>query len=153
MPSDVEVKMSPPDLLRRMRAYPRKLDSEMKRGIEQSKLHVVASVPPYPVAPAGVDDSGRTGTLGRTLGSSMGGGAGGGRPEIYKTRKLGAGNYEARIGTRRWYAPRVIGENQGNPWASYWWNIGTIAKNATEGIVRIFDSVADRMAAFLDGRG
>lgn len=147
MPVSVEVRTNPPDLFQRFEKYPERLDEELQAAMNKAMLHVQGSIPEYPPQnPA----SGyvRTGTLGRSIG------LGGGKAETYEVKRLGAGKYEGRLGTRVYYAQYVIGENtqarkvlQSAPW----WNMKDVAEKAQEGIVRIFEAMAEKLAGWLDG--
>ena len=140
---DIEVVFTPPDLIQRMHAYPSVLHREMEATMKKALYHTQGSVPPYP--PARPESSYiRTGTLGRSIGL-------GGRADIYEVRRIGAG-YEAVLGTRLGYAPYVIGENQAFMHKGRWWTIKTVAEKATPGIMRLFEEMAKRMAAYLEGR-
>ena len=145
----IEVKMTPPDLPRRLQAAPRKLDAINRKTMEASLLYVQGEIPGYPKAPPDVDDSRRTGTLGRRLGVSQGGGVLG-KPEIHLIKRMGQGAYEGRLGTSLWYADRVIG-NQEQPWSRYWWTLTGIARKATDGVRRLHAAAMDELARFIDG--
>lgn len=150
--AQVSTETRPPDLFRRMARFPYKFNGVMRNTSRASLLYIQGEIPGYPTAPAGVDASRRTGTLGRTIGSSMAGGRSG-RPVIFDIRQLGLGSFEGRMGTNLSYASRVIGERQGNPWAQYWWTLIGVAENALGGVVRLYNAAMDEMAAFLEGRG
>jgi len=144
MTTEIEVRITPPDLIQRMHRYPQQLNQEMERTIKQALAHTQGSVPPYPAPPPGSSYV-RTGTLGRTIGL-------GGRADIYETRRVGAG-YEARLGTRLDYAPYVIGpETQAAPHRGRWWTMRTVLEKAMPGIERLYEAAANRMVAFLEGR-
>lgn len=147
----ITVTTTPPDLFQRMQRYPQQLDTAASTTMQAALLHLQGSVPPYPAPPANSRYR-RTGTLGRTLGVSQTGGVLG-QPDIRLVRKLGSSGYEGAFGSNLNYAPDVIGEGTQKPFfATYWWTMKTVAENATAGIVRLYQVMADRMAAFLDGR-
>jgi hypothetical protein len=134
-----------------MAAYPTQLDKDMKEGAGKALYHIWFSVRPYPPKPP-TSTYDRTGLLGKSLGTSEEGGRFG-TPDVFKVTQLGAGNYEARFGTRLHYAPRVIGEGtQETPWINYWWNMLDILNDAKPGILKIFEAVAQKMAEYLDGK-
>ncbi len=140
------------ELINRMRQFPDKLQQILKLGMDASLLALWEKVPPYPAPP---QDSTyrRTGTLGRTLGSSESGGRSGGTPEIYETRKLGATGMEGQFGTNLEYAPHVIGEQSQASHMSHWWKMGKIVADAKAKIQTVWKGIAEKLAAFLDGRG
>ena len=142
MPS-ITIQIRPPDLVQRMHRYPEKLQGEMEKTMRQSLAHMQGSVPDYPPAPANSSYR-RTGTLGRTIG------AGGGRADIYSVERVGSG-YEATLGTRLEYAPYVIGERQAWMRAGRWWKLSSVLSRATPGIERLFEAMAERLAAHLNG--
>lgn len=145
MANEVEIRFTPPDLIRRMERYPDELHKEMERTMQQSLAHVQSSVPGYP--PARPSSSyRRTGTLGRSIGL-------GGKAEIYEVKRIGQG-YEARLGTRLHYAPSVIGPNDQLPFfqARGWWTLRTALDKAKPGIERLFEGMSRRMVEFLEGR-
>ena len=156
MPVELEIKYDPPDLIDRMARYPKQLDKEMKQGADAALYIIWDSVPAYPpegIQPMGVDVSGRKGILGKSLGVSEWGAKLGENPQIFKVRRLGAGRYEARFGTKLKYAARVIGEKtQKKPWVQYWWHMGEVLEYAKPKINKHFKTVADAMAKFLDGK-
>ena len=144
----LEIRFNPPDLLKRMEKYPRKLDKEMGGTMDKALAHVTGSVPSYPPQNPSSKYA-RTGTLSRTIGLS-------GPPDIREIKRMGQGKYEGKIGTRLHYAPYVIGEQtQARHVArsANWWTTATILKRALPGIVRLFNGTAERMAKFLDGKG
>ena len=152
MPADIEVTTVPPDLQRRLQEYPRQTKAVMKKTMEASLLHIQGEIPAYPQPPAGVDTSGRTGTLGRTLGVSQSGGAIG-KAEIHLVENIGSSAFEGKIGTSLWYAERVIGELQQKPWVDYWWQLKGVAQRARDGVVRLHNAATEELARFIDGFG
>lgn len=151
MQVDIEVTTTPPDLQQRLARYPAQTRKVMKKTMEASLLHVQENIPGYPEAPAGVDASRRTGTLGRKLGVSQAGGVAG-KAEIHLIEQIGTHSYQGTIGTLLPYADRVIG-NQGQPWKRYWWTLKGVAKKAADGIVRLHNVAAEELARFIDGLG
>lgn len=152
MKPDIEITTVPPDLMQRLQNYPRKTDAVMKKTMEASLLHVQGEIEPYPSPPAGVDTSGRTGTLGRTLGVSQEGGVMG-KAQIHLVQSIGSSAYEGKIGTTLWYSERVIGEAQGEPWSRYWWRLKDVAQKAKDGVIRLHNVAAEELARFIDGIG
>lgn len=146
----ITVKTNPPDLFRRMRAYPVKLKAETDKTANQALYHVWGSVPSYPAPPPGSTYI-RTGTLGRSLGVSSGGQPMG-KPDVMKVTHLGGGYTEARLGTRLTYAPHVIGTGTQARHMRHWWTMATVAERARKGVIRLYEAMADRMADFLVGR-
>lgn len=147
MPVSVTIKTNPPDLFERFGRYPNELDKEVETAMSKAMLHMQGSVPEYPTQNP-LSGYARTVTLGRSIGT------GGGKAEVYSVKRIGQGNYEGRIGTRVYYAQYVIGEGtqarkvlQSAPW----WNMKDVAEAAQEGIVRIFESMAEKLASWLDG--
>jgi hypothetical protein len=148
-----KITYEPPDLIKRMEAYPRTLDGETKTAHEEAKRVLRASVPGYAPKPAGSTYI-RTGDLGAGLGSSMSGGATGGMPTIYNTRRLGVGAYISEVGSSTpYYNEYVIGEGR-QAWMHQgrWWTEVKWLAMATEGIIKVFDKMTERLAQFLDGK-
>ena len=150
MEPKITVEMTPPDLIKRMGRYPKKLDATLKKTMEASLLHVQGSVPSYPPeTPA--QTYRRTGTLGRSLGVAQSGSTLG-QPDIKLVRPLGASGYRGEFGTNLSYAPPVIGEGtQTKAFKGRWWTMKTVADRATKGVVRLHDKAAELMARFLEG--
>ena len=141
------------EIIQRMSGFPTKLGETLKKTMEASLLTLWENVPPYPPPPA-TSTYKRTGMLGRSLGSSETGGKSGSVPQIYEIKQLGSGQLEGGFGTRLGYAPRVIGEGtQENPWAGYWWHMGTIEKKAEGKIIELFEAATETLARWLDGKG
>ena len=139
------------ELIARMKAYPGKLKSYMDVTMQAAMLTLWENVPPYPEQSSDTDYI-RAGTLGRTLGSSEGGGKAMGQPDIYEVHSLGSG-YEGRFGTNLEYAPYVIGDTT-QAWMHYrWWRMKDIAERARAKIEGQFRTMAEKLAAFLDGKG
>ena len=144
MTDTITVTFNPPDFPQRMQQYPKELQREMERTMNQALTHLQGSVPPYPPPPPASRYI-RTGTLGRSIGL-------GGRAEIYEVRKIGGG-YEARLGTNLSYAPAVIGtESQQPAFRGRWWTMKTVMEKAKPGIERLFEAMAGRLVGFLEGR-
>lgn len=139
------------ELLERFRRFPQKYNKVVGITLVAALTALWEKVPSYPVGPAGVNTSKRTGTLGRSMGASMSG-AKQGKPQIF-TVKQGQGRVRsAEFGTRVGYAPRVIGDGtQENPWASYWWTMRTIAERAQAKITQLFEALARKLARYLEG--
>lgn len=134
------------EITRRMAQFPREMDAVNETTMQASLTVIHESIPAYPT----VDNPTRTGTLGRTLGSGMQGGNMG-TPDIYEVKKLGGG-VEGRFGTKLEYADYVIGESQ--TWFHYrWFLLKNIAKEAEGRIIKLWDTAAEKMAKFLDGKG
>jgi hypothetical protein len=148
---EITVTTNPPDLIQRFEKYPQQLDAVMHKTAEASMLHVQGSVPPYPPPPS-TSTYQRTGQLGRSLGVGMGGGVAG-QPSVRLIKKLGAGSYEATFGTNLEYAPAVIGtESQKQPFKKYWWTMRTVARQAMDGVVKLYDTATRELAKWLEGR-
>jgi hypothetical protein len=138
------------EIMQRMRAFPRKLESAVRTTMDAALLTLWEKVPPYPDKPS-PDSYDRTGTLGRTLGSGMSGGIMGSKPDIYDVKKLGQ-SFEARFGTTKDYAPYVIGDDD-QAWMhrGRWWTMKVIADRARDKVLRLFDLMGEKLAAFLEG--
>ena len=150
MPSPI-IEIDDHGLSRRMRAFPKETAKVFPAGMDASLLILWENVPPYPPPPT-TSTYRRTGTLGRTLGSSMSGGKSGGQASIFTVKKLGQG-YEGRFGTNLDYAEHVIGEGTQAAHMSHWWTITKIADDAKDKIIKLWNGVAEKLAAFLDGKG
>ena len=151
MADGVEVQFTPRDLMRRMRQYPTKLDKVLKETNKASLLTLWEKVPAYPRRPNSRYK--RTGTLGRSLGASKSGGKIG-QPDILSQKKLGTSGYEGAFGSNLSYAADVIGEGTQKPiHQGIWWTITTVLKRARAKIVRLHETTAEEMTAFLDGKG
>lgn len=133
------------ELIARMKQYPQQLNALSKTYMDAALIEVHSSVPPYPPPPEGSKYR-RTGTLGRSMGVGFEGKPVG-KPQVYESRKAGS-VYEGRFGTRLNYAPHVIGE--GTQKLDWWWTVKDVAEKASVGIIRIFNLMADKMAAFLE---
>lgn len=140
------------ELLAKMTRFPVELAKSVAVTMAASLNTLWEKVPPYPQQDA-TSNYRRTGTLGRSLGSSQSGGASGGNPSVYKIRQLGEGNYEGEFGTNLGYAHFVIGENQAGMHSSNWWNIKTIAERAADKIEKLWQTLGEKLAAFLDRQG
>lgn len=150
MPSPVIEIRGLEEITRRMRDYPQKLSAAIKTTLGAALLALWENVPPYPPPPENSTYV-RTGTLGRTLGSSEGGGKSG-QPDIYEVKPLGGGEWEAHFGTNLEYAPYVIGDDTQARHMQHWWKISVIKERAAEKINRLFGVMADKLAAWLDGK-
>lgn len=140
------------ELTKRMQAYPVELHKAMSTTTSAALLVLWENVPPYPPAPANSTYD-RTGTLGRTLGSGTGGGVAG-EPDIFTVKPLGKTDYEGKFGTRLDYAEHVIGDGtQAKVHQGVWWTMRTIAEKAAGKIGRLVDTLGEKMAAFLEGKG
>ncbi len=137
------------ELQRRMAQFPNELGKVQDVTMDASLLTLWENVPPYPQRP---QESGytRTGTLGRSLGANMSGGKAG-TPSIYTKKKLGSG-IEGRFGTNLDYAPFVIGEQQSR-YHYMWWTMNTIKEKAQDKIISLWNTAAEKLAKFLDGKG
>lgn len=138
------------ELQRRFQAFPEKFAAAAKTTMEAALLTLWENVPAYPAQP---EDSryDRTETLGRTLGSGMQGGKASGKPDIF-TVKYG-GDAVGQFGTKLEYGPYVIGdENQAWMHQGRWWQMKDIAERSSEKIQRLFEIMADKLAAFLEGQ-
>jgi hypothetical protein len=138
------------EILARMKAYPKKLADSVKVTMQAALLTLWENVPAYPPPP---EDSTyvRTGTLGRTLGSGEGGGKGSGQPDVYEVRELGSA-WEGHFGTNLEYAPFVIGDEEQAGHMQHWWKISVIKERAQEKIERLFATLGEKLAAFLEGK-
>lgn len=134
----------------RMKAFPALLDEKQQLTMDASMLTLWENVPPYPAKPPQTKYI-RTKLLARSLGSSEGGGKLGQEPSIYTIKKLGGG-FEGRFGTDLSYAVYVIGELQAR-WNAHWWKLTSVAEKSREKIVRLWQTLADKLAKFLDGKG
>lgn len=139
------------ELQARMKQFPAQLEAAQQKTMEASLLTLWENVPPYPRI-SFKSSYRRTGTLGRSLGSAAGGGKTGGTPSIYEVKKLGGG-VEGRFGTDLSYAQYVIGDTTQAAHMGYWWQMKDIAKKAETKIVSLWQTLADKLAKFLDGRG
>lgn len=149
MPIQIEI-IGLEELRSRLAQFPHEYATVERKTLGASLLTLHENVPPYPPKPA-TSGYKRTGTLGRTLGSGEAGGALG-QADIMEI-KLGTPVSEASFGTRLNYAPKVIGEVQEQPFASYWWNIKTIAERAADKIVNLWKIMAQELANFLERKG
>jgi len=131
------------ELRKRMSQYPSKFNQVLDKTIDTSLLTIQQEIPPYPVYQSKYR---RTGTLGRTVGLR------GGRPDIYE-KEIGPNMFSAEYGSRLKYAPYVIGETTQAKHMKHWWTLdGTVLKRAAPKIQRLFKIMADKLAAWLDGK-
>lgn len=136
------------EIIKRMKAYPDQLTKSVRVTMQAVLLSLWESVPPYPPPPE-ESTYDRTGTLGRTLGSGMEGGQGG-QPDVFTIRELGSA-WEAHFGTNLDYAPYVIGDEvQAEVHQGRWWTIRAVAEKASEKIDKLFDTLAQKLADFLE---
>jgi hypothetical protein len=135
------------ELQERMQKFPEKLTASLRTTMIAALTALWENVPPYPPPPE-YSTYVRTGTLGRSLGSSIDGGTGG-QPSIFQVREMGS-SVTGRFGTNLSYAPHVIGDETQSPRMSHWWTIRTVAEKAQEKIDKLFNTLADKLADFLD---
>jgi hypothetical protein len=138
------------ELIERMRAYPRELQEGVEVTMDAAMLTLHENVPPYP-PPPDTSTYDRTGTLGRTLGSSESGGKAG-TPDVYEVREMGSA-WEGHFGTNLEYAPYVIGDDTQAGHMGHWWTMKVVAERATDKINRMFETLAKKLASFLEGKG
>jgi hypothetical protein len=108
-------------------------------------------VPPYPPPPPNSTYE-RTGLLGRSLGVSEGGHKMG-QPGILRIKRMGGNVHSATFGTNLKYAPDVIGESQKAQFTGRWWTLGAVARTAEDEIIRLFEIMAEQLAAWLNDKG
>lgn len=138
-------------LSKRMAAFPRQFEAVSKTTMEASLLTLHENVPPYPSPPPDSTYT-RTGTHGRKLGSSIGGGKAG-MPSIYVSKKVGDG-FEGHFGTNLEYSQYVIGDdNQAWMHRGRWYQMKDIANKSRDKIIRLWNTAAEKMARFLEGKG
>ena len=131
--------------------FPGKFSRALHRTMEAVLLKIWELIPGYPPPPPDSTYT-RTGTLGRTLGGGMSGGREG-KPDIYYVRKS-HGYQEASFGTRLKYAPYVIGEKQAKIHQGRWWRLPVeVLNSAIKPIERLFQSLAEELVKWLDGKG
>lgn len=153
--SDVEIRGLEP-LIRRMQKFPKELHRAVKVTMTASLLTLWESVPPYPEPknPNSTYVRKGAGGLGGSLGSSESGAKGSGQPDIYEARSMGGGDVEGHFGTRLNYAPYVIGEGtQAEMHEGWWWTMTDIVKGAEEKLLRHWQNLEAKLAAFLDRKG
>lgn len=140
------------ELIKSMQAFPEEL-AKIGAVAMDASLHVLwENVPPYPPPPKDSTYR-RTGTLGKSLGSSEQGGTSG-DPSIYKIHSLGGGNFEGQFGSSLSYAQYVIGTGtQAKVHQGRWYTMMTIAAKSADKINEIWQSVGDKLAAFLERKG
>lgn len=151
--SNVTITTTPPDLLRRMEKYPQQLDGVMRETARAALLVIQENVPAYPQQEPDSKYT-RTGLLGRSMGVGQSGGQLG-QPDIYLVKKVGDGSYEGEFGSNVDYAPQVIGEQSQKAFFKKrgWWTTKTIAQKATAKVNKVYELAAEKMAAWLDGKG
>ncbi len=135
----------------RMAKSPKEFEAVSNATMDASLLTLWENVPPYPAPPP--DSSyDRTGTHSRKLGSDIGGGKSGGTPSIYTKKKLGS-SFEGRFGTNLEYSKYVIGDDT-QAWMHYrWYRMKDIADASKEKILKLWNTAAEKMAKFLEGKG
>jgi hypothetical protein len=140
------------ELIARMSAYPVEYVKTMATGMSASLNVYWENVPPYPQPPP-ESKYRRTGLLGKSLGSDISGGANG-NPSVFKIQQLGGGAFEGTFGTNLDYAPYVIGDTaQAEIHKGRWYVIGEVATKANEKVMKVWQMVADKLAAFLEMKG
>ena len=147
----IQIEFNPPDLLHRMRRYPKKLDDELEEAMEAALHQVHAKVKAYPIYES---DYERQNILGKSLGSDMHTGgrvSDSGANLIKRHRRLGQGKYEGRFGTSLEYAQYVIGTKTQAGHMSHWWTMDEIKERAEPGIKKIFEEMTRRLVKFLGG--
>lgn len=147
--ADIDVKTTPPDLIRRMGNYPHRLDQAMKKTTEAGLLVVWEHVPSYPDRPGSRYE--RTGQLGRSLGVGQNGGTLG-VPDIFTVKKHGSTEWHGDFGSNLDYAQDVVGEFGQKPiHKGIWWTMKTIAKRAAAKVIRLYENTSEEMVKFLEG--
>ena len=127
------------ELVGRMSAYPVELTKVIAVSMNASLVALKENVPPYPPE---LPDSTyrRTGTLGKEMGS------------IYTIRNI-SGGLEGIGGSNLNSAAHVIGEtSQAKAFVGRWWTMATIANKAADKINKIWQSCANLLAQFLEGK-
>ena len=134
------------DILHKMTVFPKTLDKELRDTMKASLYTMEGAVPDYPRQKNPETKYVRTNTLDHSL--TVGGGF-----NIAKTEKLG-GVHQARFGTNLEYAPYVISDSmQAEQHRGWWWTVSTIVEKAMPKIERLFNALAERLAAFLNREG
>ena len=152
MTSNNVIEINDHGLSKRMAQFPKEFDAVSNATMDASLLILWENVPPYPAPPADSSYT-RTGTHGRKLGSDVGGGKSGGTPSIYTKKKLG-GSFEGRFGTNLEYSQYVIGDNtQAAQHQGRWYQMKDIAEKSKDKIIKLWNTAAEKMARFLDGKG
>ena len=140
------------EVINRMQAFPSHLEKLLEKTMDAVLLIVWENLSSYPPRPENSTYR-RTGTLGKTLGIDESG-ARTGKPDIYEVKKAGAFTI-ARFGTRLEYAPYVIGDkDKEQAWMHQgrWWTLPEVAERARDKITQAWQTLADRMAKFVEGR-
>jgi hypothetical protein len=147
---EVRVVITPPDLLKRMAAYPRRMDKTMRLTMTAALLVLQEKTPRYPTRQSSYK---RTGGLGRSLGVSQQASRLG-DADIWVVRPMGGGHYRGEYGTRLEYAKWVIGERT-QAWMhrGIWWTMRTVVQRGERKVIEVFEKAAESMARFLDGQG
>jgi hypothetical protein len=127
----------------------------LRFGFQRALLQIWESIPPYPPPPPGSKYK-RTvsGGLGGSLGISEGGGKAG-KPDIYAVKRTG--DYiEAEFGSRKDYAPYVIGSRAGEQAGhmSHWWTLPEdVFEIVSPKIEKTFEVVISALGKWLEGKG
>ena len=137
------------EILARMAQFPQQLEAAQKVTMDASLTTLWENVPPYPAPPTGSTYT-RTGTHGRKLGSGYDGGAGGGKPSIFQSKKVGGG-FEGRFGTNNEYSQWLIGDD--TQIFDWWYKISDIAKKSETKILGLWNTLAEKLVKFIDGKG
>ena len=164
----IRIEYTPSDLPKRFADYPKRFESEMRRTLDRILEEMHDSIPPYPTPSRKkmkftsekqrryvmwLISQGKV-PYKRRLSAGLGGSFTRGHPQgIWYQKKLGVANYEAAVGTKKEYAEYVIGERQAEYHRGTWWQVKDWKKRAQSGIERIFATLPDRLAQFLEGKG
>jgi hypothetical protein len=132
----------------RFQKAPGVFDAALRDRVEMSLGVLHESVPPYP-SKSPESRYTRTVMLGKSLGSGFQGGKAG-APDIYTVTKDGSG-YRGEFGTRLEYAPYVIDPDR-QAWMhkGRWWTMKTLAERARAKIERLFQTMEQELARWLD---
>ena len=147
----IGLKTTPPDLLKRLKRYPKETKRVLKKTGEASLLILHEKVPPYP-DPFPDQRYRRTGHLGRSLGTAMGGQPVG-KADVEEVRQLRSTGLEVRFGTNLHYAPDVIGQKQKPMFEGRWWKFSSIARRSRYKITKAYEIATNQLVKFLDGKG
>ena len=131
--------------------FPQVFQAALMTTMEAVLYKVWEHVPPYPPPPPNSTYR-RTGLLGRSIGVSEGGHKLG-KPGIFEIRKRGGAVMSASFGTRLGYAPDVIGESQKAQFTGRWWTLGGVARMAEAEVIKLFELMARKLAAWLSDEG
>ena len=77
-----------------------------------------------------------------------------GQPGIFRVKQIGGFNFQGEFGTNLKYAPRVIGsrDQQTAPFNAYWWRLEEVVQWGYGKILKLYQTFADKLAAFLDNQ-